>query len=158
MEEPEALAPPAVKVKRPSRSSKKKSYVELPADALKTPLEIIFSGVGKLRGAHWALEPQEARALSESIVGVIAFIPLPERETALGLAIGNLTATLGAIVIQRVMFEQMMGLTSPKPSPAPAPFNAPPAYSPSPSSSQAAASANGHAEAADLLEQLIAQP
>lgn len=107
--------------------------------------------VAKLRGPHWALEPHEAAALSESLVAVIAYIPLPERELGIGLAVSNLAACVVTVVAQRVMYEQMMGLTSPRPTPAPAPPSAPPAPTSSQSPSQAAAEPNGRGSAADLL-------
>jgi hypothetical protein len=112
--------------------------------------------IAKRRGEHWQLDAQEASGLSAAIVAVVAYIPLPERELGIGLAIGNLAAALATVVGGRIMYEQFMTATGGLNVPAPAAQRAPAASTPAPSPtpSQAAAEPSGAGSAADLLARI----
>lgn len=101
MAEPGA-APPLAPSQRPPVGKGKARTVNIPADKFAPVLGLGFGMIARMRGPHWALTEQELAGLSVAIADIAVYIPLPETELGIALALSNLATSLFIVVWPRI--------------------------------------------------------
>lgn len=60
------------------------------------------SFAARTRGPHWLLSAEEIVALSAALAGVAVYIPLPDRELGVAVALSNLATTMFIVLAPRI--------------------------------------------------------
>jgi hypothetical protein len=103
----EPAAPPLGPAQRPASkpAAAKRKTVQIPADAFAPVIGLAFSMAARGRGPHWQATPDEIAALSVAIADIAVYIPLPEKELGIGIAINNLAVTGAMIFGPRIQID-----------------------------------------------------